>query len=435
MGSSVYFNCEAGISGDMAVAALIDLGASRTSLEKALSSIPAAGFRTAITRVQKNGIDCCDFNVILDEDNRDHDMEYLFGHSGAPRGTEGHSAVPDAEGSPESHREHHGGEHHHGANLTYVNSVIDGTEMTDGARRCAKKIFSILCDAEAAAHGLPPEDVHFHEVGALDSIVDIIALAVCFDSLDIERVYIPRIFEGCGSVRCRHGILPIPVPAVLNIAQKYSLPLSISRDIQGEFVTPTGAAFAAAVRTDGALPASFTVKKVGLGAGKRVYDKPSILRAMIIEDAAERNSDTVVRLEANIDDSTGEQLGYALECLFECGALDAAFIPCYMKKNRPAYLLYALCDEANRTKCEEVFFEETSTLGVRRVRMERIKLPRKVEEIATKWGAVRVKVSGEGGCKRFHPEYDDVSAICRRESLPFTEVYDAARKAAEESER
>lgn len=465
--SDLYLECNAGISGDMAVAAMIDAGADRTVLQKTLDSIPAHGFKTEISRVSKSGIDCCDFNVILDaeHENRDHDMEYLFGHEYAESAADEHSRNHKKEHQNEkehfhehNHEEHHHHEenshfdrrllsnvetlndhkhHHEHRNLSDVLEIIDKTEMTEGAKKLAHKIFRIIAEAESKAHNLPLEKVHFHEVGAIDSIVDVIALSVCFESLGVDRVFVPFLNEGSGTVRCQHGILPIPVPAVANIAEQYKLPLRIIQD-KGEFITPTGAAFVSAIMTDKVLPETFTVKKIGLGAGKRNYSRPSILRAFLIEEDeenaeieksrsaetyTENHSDRIVKLETNIDDCTGESLGFVMDELFSAGARDAHFIPCFMKKNRPAYLLSVICMENDRKKMEEIIFRHTTTIGIRRVFMERTVLDRKEIFLDSPYGKIRAKSVQGSGVFRTLPEYDDVAEIARKSGKPFGEIF------------
>ncbi|MCR4927469.1 MAG: LarC family nickel insertion protein [Lachnospiraceae bacterium] len=278
---TLYLECNTGISGDMIVAALLDLGASRDALDKALSGINDKSFSIKIGRVIKSGIDCCDFDVVLDEehDGHDHDMEYLYGH-----GHEGHDHHHDHDHEHHHDHDHHHHEHAHShRSLSDIVEIIDGLDLKPGAKDLAIKVFDILAHAEAKAHNKDINEVHFHEVGAIDSIVDIVSAAVCFDDLGITNVIIPRLCEGTGSVRCQHGILPVPVPAVLNIAAAHSLPISIT-DRKGEYVTPTGAAFAAAVMTSSRLPDVFIPVKVGLGAGKRDHEVPGILRAILIKD-------------------------------------------------------------------------------------------------------------------------------------------------------
>ena len=314
MGKTLYLECSAGISGDMSVAALLDLGADESALRAALASLPAKGFSIRTSRVKKSGLDACDFDVVLDaaHENHDHDMAYLYGtpdqaaacehdhghdheeihdHPGEPEHShdhahphghhDGHDRTHD---NPHDHEHQHAYNHHEHRSLTDVFAVVDAADITPGARSVAHRVFDVLADAEAAAHGVPRDEVHFHEVGAIDSIVDVVAFAVCFDDLGIDEVVVRELCEGEGSVRCQHGIMPVPVPAVANIVSANGIPLRIV-DVQGELVTPTGAAIAAAVRTRADLPERFIIKRVGLGAGKRDYATSGVLRAMLIEEA------------------------------------------------------------------------------------------------------------------------------------------------------
>ena len=412
----LYLECGTGISGDMTVAAMLDLGADQEKLLKVLEGIPGHGFKVQISRVKKSGIDCCDFDVILDQehDGHDHDMEYLYGHL---EGEGGHSA----------HTHSHDHDHHH-TGMREIREIIGNLEMTEGARALALRIFEILAQAESEAHGVPVDEVHFHEVGAIDSIVDIVAAAVCFDDLGIRNVAVTEIAEGCGTVRCQHGILQVPVPAVANIAKAHRLPMRFTSR-KGELVTPTGAAIAAALMTQEELPERFVIAKTGLGAGKREYEIPSILRAMIIEPCDQapetgHGKDTVWKLECDIDDSTGEQLGYALEKLYQEGAREAHFAPVFMKKNRPGWELTVICDREHLQKMEEVIFSQTTTIGIRRQEMERTVLTRKTVDVKTRFGVIPVKVSGEGTYMRVHPEYEKVSGAASEYGVPFGAVYD-----------
>ena len=291
----LYLECNAGISGDMLVAALLDLGADRAKLDEALQSIPAKGFTYNISRVSKAGVDCCDFDVVLDaeHENHDHDMSFLHGetvaahvHSHEHEHCHEHHHDHEHEQHHEHEHEHeHSHEHHHHhehRGLKEVIEIINGTQMSEQARALALKIFDIIAEAEGKAHAVAKEDVHFHEVGAIDSIVDIVAIAVCFDSLGVDEVIVPELCEGRGTVRCQHGVLPVPVPATANIMQSFGLNVRLL-PVQGEFVTPTGAAAAAALMTTDELPEQFKICAIGLGAGKRQYERPSILRALLIE--------------------------------------------------------------------------------------------------------------------------------------------------------
>ena len=424
---SLYLDCHTGISGDMVVAALLDAGADREVLETVLRSIPVSGFGIAISRVQKAALSACDFKVILDaaHENHDHDMKYLYGkeeshaHGGHFHSEESHTYGEHSH-SEESHT--HGEHHHHEhRGLTEIYSIIDGTNMLDSARTLAKKIFRILAEAEAKAHGVPLDQVHFHEVGAVDSIVDIVSAAVCLDNLAPDEVIVTGLSEGSGFVRCQHGMIPVPVPAVLNIVQAHGLTL-VPTGIQGELVTPTGAAIVAAIRTKETLPASFKCTRTGLGAGKRTYERPSLLRAMMLETEENDEKDTIWKLECNIDDCTGEALGYCMGKLLRSGARDVHYIPVYMKKNRPAYQLDVICDDTTRETLENIIFAETTTIGIRRCRMERTVMKREFATIATEYGHAAVKICRHGEIEKIYPEYESAAVIAEKSGMPVGEA-------------
>lgn len=278
----LYLECTSGISGDMCAAALLDAGASEEAVRRALESLPVEGFAVEISRVKKSGLDVCDFSVVLDaaHENHDHDMAYLHGQGGASEHGHDHD-----HGHAHDHDHAHGalgGHHHRGP--AEIAQIIDGAAMTDGAKAIAHCTFGFVADAEARAHGVPVGEVHFHEVGAVDSIADIIAIAVAADDLAPDGVVVSDLPCGYGTVRCQHGLIPVPAPATAFIAEAAGLTLS-PVGVEGELVTPTGAAAAAALRTEAALPERFSIKAIGMGAGKRAYDTPGILRAMIIEPA------------------------------------------------------------------------------------------------------------------------------------------------------
>lgn len=428
MERTLYLECYSGISGDMTVGALLDLGADTKALDEAVESIRplVSGFDVAVRRVQKAGIDACDFDVILDKEheNHDHDMEYLHGH---PYGEEHHDHEAHCH-HKEQHGEHYHGEahhhgegHHHHTGLKEITDVLNKAKLTDGARSLALKIFGILAEAESKAHNKPIDEVHFHEVGAVDSIVDIMSAAVCLDSLkekyNITNVIISELYEGHGSVRCQHGILPVPVPATANIMEAYGLPVHFM-EMQGEFVTPTGAAIAAAVRTTDRLPGRFRIVADGIGAGKRNYEKASLLRAMIVEEMTEQ-SEVIYKLESNIDDCPGEAFGYVMDRLLEAGARDVYYTPIYMKKNRPAYQLNVICKEADITRLEQIIFRETTTIGIRRAKLERTVLRREKRMNNTSFGTLEVKVCGD----RIYPEYEALAAVCQERGIPYLEAY------------
>jgi uncharacterized protein (TIGR00299 family) protein len=276
MKKALYFDCASGISGDMSVAALLDLGADKKMLLDTLDSLKLSGYKIEISEVEKSGIAACDFNVLLDKEheNHDHDMEYLHGDNHEHSHAECHHEHEHQHSAHTLHHEHR--------SLPDILTILENSSMTAGAKAMASKIFEILAEGEARAHRVPKEQVHFHEVGAVDSIVDIAAFAICMDFLGYEEVFLPVLKEGQGTIRCQHGILPIPVPATSNIVCTHKLPLSIL-PVQGELVTPTGAAIATAITTSYTLPEIFQINKIGVGAGKREYEVPGILRVMEIQ--------------------------------------------------------------------------------------------------------------------------------------------------------
>ena len=420
MKKTMYLECQSGISGDMTVAALLDLGADEEVLKKALSSLPVSGFQIQISRVKKAGLDVCDFDVLLDKvhENHDHDMEYLHGHS--HEHSHNHSA--------------HAHHHHVHRGMKEIMDILNAAALTDRARATAVRIFTILGEAEAKAHGTTLEEVHFHEVGAVDSIVDIVSVAVCLDNLGIEEVIVPEICEGGGTIRCQHGILPVPVPAVTNIAAAHGLNLHLTGE-EGEYITPTGAAIVAAVGTSQTLPESFIIRKIGLGAGKREYKRPGILRAMLIETQKKETKDVIWKLESDIDDCSGEVLGYIMDLLFQAGAREVHYVPVFMKKNRPAYEICVLCTEDLIPAMEEILFCETTTIGIRRQCMERTILNRENRRVDTSYREARVKLCelpGTNGVWRCYPEYDSVIALCKVSGLSYQDMYQQILKTWEE---
>ena len=270
-----------GISGDMTVAALLDLGASEEHLREQLATLPVDGFTIAVTRANKHGIDACDFDVQLAEEleNHDHDMAWLYGNEAATEHTHEHE---HEHGHEHGHEDHHHAHHHHHRSLADVTAIIDGSQLSNGAKRRALAIFTALAAAEAKAHGKTPETVMFHEVGAVDSIVDVCSVAICLDDLGIEDIVVESLSEGHGTIRCAHGLMPIPVPAVANLCQAGNIALTPA-PVAGELVTPTGAAIVTALRTSEHLPVRYRIEAVGYGAGKRPYEGCSgTLRCLLV---------------------------------------------------------------------------------------------------------------------------------------------------------
>jgi uncharacterized protein (TIGR00299 family) protein len=457
----------------MTVAALLDLGADQQVLLEGLKSLKVEGYQIVIGRKEKNSISACDFDVILDEgveDQHSHDHSDNFENDHGHNHGHGHDQDHDHSHDHNHSHNHTQGEdhnvgqihshnkdyshshshaisnakitrgktiinahtpiqygHHDHRNLSIINEIIDGSSISDRAKSIAKRIFYIVAAAESKAHGKPIDEVHFHEVGAIDSIVDIVAAAICIDNLNIKEVIVSELYEGTGFITCQHGLLPIPVPAVSNIAAEHQLPLHIT-NVKGELVTPTGAAIVAALRTKTSLPREMKILKIGLGAGKRSYQGASgLLRAMLIEDTASRNANTIADrvwvLEANIDDCPGEALAYTMELLLKQGAKDAYYTPIYMKKNRPAYMLGVICDEDKLELLEEIIFTHTTTIGIRRTEARRTMLRREQQSVRTPYGEAIVKVCNFKDQFYYYPEYESVKKLSEASGIDYLSMY------------
>lgn len=461
----LYLDCASGISGDMTVGALLDLGASREKLEMALKSLGVSGYHLHFGRTKKCGIDAYDFDVHLEEEEHDHHHDHAHVHEDGHDVNEhaGEHVHNHEEMCEHSHKEklhehdhshdghdhepHHDHEHNHDHEHTHTHDhmhphvhrnihdifeIIDRLDASERVKDLARSMFEIVAKAESKAHAVPVSEVHFHEVGAIDSIVDVISAAFCLEDLGIHRVVVSPLSEGHGFARCQHGLMPVPVPATANIAAAEGLELTL-RDVEGEMVTPTGAAIAAAFRTESALPKKYQIEKIGIGAGNKDFAHANILRAMILTDKsveAETGKDghdesPMWVMEANLDDCTGESLGFAMELLLKAGARDVWYTPAYMKKNRPAYVLHVLMTAEKKEELEQLIFSCTTTIGVRRYPVERTILPREVREIRTRYGAAKVKLCRRGDVDMCYPEYESVRAICLKTGKSFQEVFHA----------
>ena len=437
MGKILYLECNSGISGDMTVGALLDLGADRQVLENALESLGVDGYHLHFGRKVVCGLDAFDFDVHLEADGHGHSHEHTHRQEDAYERVDscGHSEVHEhCHGHKHEHSHEHEDGHSHShthRNLHDIYHIIDHLDSNERVKEMARTMFRIVAEAESKAHGLPVEQVHFHEVGAIDSIVDIISVAVCMDNLGVEDVVVSALSEGHGHVRCQHGVLPVPVPATANIASSYGLKLHFT-DNDGEMVTPTGAAIAAALRTKDRLPSSCRLLKVGMGAGNKVFKQANVLRAMLLETSQEEDR-TMWVLETNLDDCTGEMLGLAMEMLLDAGATDVWYTPIHMKKNRPAYMLSVLCRESSIEAMEEIILTQTTTIGIRRYPTERTILERSEIQVETSYGPADVKVCAYKGRTFFYPEYESIRRICREQGVDFQTAYHQARMKAEES--
>ena len=448
---ALIFDGTSGISGDMTVAALLDLGASEERLMAALATLPVHGFEARVSRVTKSGLSACDFDVVLDDEhqNHDHDMAWLFGENGADE-HEHHHHHDEGHEHEHCHEHAHGHDHGHGhhhahRSLADVRAVIEASGLTSHAKELALAVFGKLAEAEAKAHGATPDTVMLHEVGAVDPIVDICAVAACLDDLGVDQVIAPCLSEGHGTIRCAHGMMPIPVPAVANLCSAAGIEL-VPAPVHGELVTPTGAAIVAALRTSAELPDSYRILACGYGAGKRAYENTAgVLRVTLAEVADARNEEAadddpgaehpVTKLECDLDDCTGEALGRTIELLMAAGARDAHAIPVVMKKGRPGYQLEVICDESNQQQLMDLVFENTTTIGIRSMTMLRHPLRRQPDEVQTRFGSIATKrVVLPNGSVRSYPEYGSVVAACERTGASFQEVFRAVEAAAVEAD-
>ena len=376
-----YLDAFSGISGDMTVGALLDAGAPAEPLIDALKSMDM-GARFEVETTTRGGLTASRFRVIT-------------------------------EGQGHAHR-----------HLKHILSMIDRAPLSARAKQNASDVFRRLGDAEAGVHGVSIEKVHFHEVGAVDSIADIVGACVALDLLDIGEIRASAINVGGGTVNTEHGVLPVPAPATAALLRGKPI---YSRGPAVELTTPTGAAIATTLSSGfGPLPA-MRIERIGHGAGDRDFgDQPNVLRILVGQRTGAAEATLVSVLEANIDDSSPQVLGYALERLLDAGALDASFSPLQMKKNRPGALLRVIARPEDQERLAAIVFAETSTLGLRIYPAERRVEERRMVEVETPFGTVRVKVSGHGS---FAPEYEDCRAIALRTNRPLPQVLAAAQEA------
>ncbi|KAA6328808.1 hypothetical protein EZS27_022329 [termite gut metagenome] len=391
----LYFDCFSGISGDMTLSALLDLGIDKDILVNELKKLGLNGWEIAVTNVSKHGIEAKHVDVVL-ENGIWGKVTGMFHH-------------------------HHSHSHVH-RNMGDIARIIDASGISSGAKELAKRIFMRLALAEAKVHGSTPEEVHFHEVGAMDSIIDIVGAAICIDILSPDKVYASALHDGYGFVKCQHGTIPVPVPAVTEVLSARGVSFK-QLDIEGEMMTPTGAAIVAELAESfGSMP-EMKITKTGYGAGKKDFPIPNLLRVMLGETVATtEQSDSVTVIETNIDDTTPEILGYVMERLFEAGAKDVFFIPIQMKKNRLATLLSVICDEVETALMEHIIFTETSTIGLRKYSVTRSCLPRKAVTVATPYGNAEAKEVTFEGTTRTTLEYDDACRLARAKNVPLRDI-------------
>lgn len=383
-----YFDAFSGLSGDMTVGALLHLGVSLEALRAELAKLPLSGYQLSQGERVQSGIRATKFNVEVRE----------------PLGERSFRAI---------------------ARLLQESALLPQVKET------ALRIFTVLAEAEGRVHGVAPEAVHFHEVGAVDSIVDIVGAAFGLHALGIEKVYASALPMGKGFVSSRHGVLPIPGPATVELLKGWPVRLE---DGDAELVTPTGAAIIAAVARQGPVP-QLQLAAVGYGAGERTLpDRPNLLRVLVGTTGETPREEQLLVLETNIDDLNPELYEHVMERVFAAGARDVFLAPIQMKKNRPGVLLWVLGETADRDKLSTILFAETSTLGVRSYPVARVALRRESREVVTSYGSVRVKLAhSPDGRINVAPEYEDCRRLAREKEVPLKLVYEAAVRSARES--
>lgn len=426
----------------MSVAAMLDLGIEPDYLVKELEKIHLQGYELSIRKKSMRGITGTDFDVILTENEPEHAYApyghehphdnhvsddahthshdaYTHAHDAHTHSHDDHAHVHDAHAHPHGDHAHS----HDNAHTRWceIRKLIAGSELGESVKKLAVNIFTRVAEAEAKVHGVSVEAVEFHEVGAVDSIVDIVSFAILFDAIHPDRVIIAPMNTGSGTVKCRHGVLPVPAPATSEILAQRNAAV-YSSGIKGELITPTGAAIACEIaHSFGTLPA-MCIEKVGYGTGKKDFGVPNVLRA-ILGTVDETRNDEVMVMEANIDDMTGEIAGFTLERLMLEGALDAFYTPVYMKKNRPAVKLTVLTGIEHVSKLERIILSETTTIGIRKYRVSRTVMDRTSKTVELPYGQVMVKQCAWEDIKRYSVEFESAKKLALEAKLPLQQVY------------
>jgi len=394
----LYYDCFAGISGDMNLGAMIDLGMDVDILKKELARLPVHGYTLKVEKDMRKGISGTRVQVIIDDQHR-HLHDHVHHHNHEP-----------------AHQHHH---HSYGE----IRQMISSSGLNDKVKDMSLAIFAKIAEAEAKVHNKAMDEVHFHEVGAIDSIVDIVGAAICIDQLAPDLIQCTTVELGGGMVHCAHGIYPVPAPATSEIIK--NIPVR-KGTVNYEATTPTGAAILAACVNEFTDKTNFTILRTGYGIGSKDTDLPNVLRVFLCETTGDGETQTVPSfiIECNIDDMNPEFYDYIIDSLFSAGANDVFITPMMMKKSRPAVKLSVLCTPDAESRINEVLFMETSTIGIRKYSVDKTMLDRKIEQVSTRFGEVRIKSAFyKGICIKSKPEYDDCIKIARLKNIPISDVY------------
>ena len=377
---TLYIECNMGAAGDMLLASLAELTGDVKACEVKLNLLGIPGVAYNFEKSVKCGIE----------------------------GTHAHVLVSGVEEDEHMHEEHH---HHHHTHMSDIENIINGLNVSDKVKSDALAVYGHIAEAESKAHGKPITDIHFHEVGTMDAVADIVGVCVLLEQIGADRIVVSPLATGFGQVRCAHGILPVPAPATASIIE--GIP-TYSGTVEGELLTPTGAALLKHFADSFGSRPVMAIEKTGYGMGKKDFPKANMLRTFMGEEVTE-DGGKIVEIRFNVDDMTGEESGYATNLFFENGALDVFTTPVFMKKNRPGILFTLVIRPEDKEKFAKLIFENTTTIGFRYIAMDRYRLARREEKVMTKYGEVSFKVSEGYGVIRTKPEYDDVSGILGNE--------------------
>ena len=406
---TLYIECNMGAAGDMLLASLAELTGGVKACEEKLNSIGIPGVTYNFEKSVKCGIEGTHAHVVvngIEEDehmHEHHDHEHSHEHEHHHEHThEEHAHTHDHE-----HEEHH----HHHTHMSDIENIINGLSVSAKVKSDALAVYGLIAEAESKAHGKPVTDIHFHEVGTMDAVADIVGVCILLEQIGADRIVVSPLATGFGQVKCAHGILPVPAPATASIIE--GIP-TYTGSVEGELLTPTGAALLKHFADNFGARPIMAISKTGYGMGKKDFEKANMLRTFIGEEQT-ADDDKVIEMSCNVDDMTGEEIGYATGIFLNSGALDVFTTPVYMKKNRPGILITCIVKPEDKEKFAKLIFEHTTTIGIRYTAMDRFRLARHGEKVMTKYGEVSVKVSEGFGVTRVKPEYDDVAGIVDKE--------------------
>lgn len=401
---TLYIECNMGAAGDMLLASLAELTGDVKACEEKLNSLGIPDVTYNFESSVKCGITGTHARVValgIEEDEHMHEHHHHEEH-------EHHEHSHDHD--HEEHEHHH---HHHHTAMSDIETIIGGLNVSDTVKSDALAVYGLIAEAESRAHGRPVTEIHFHEVGTMDAVADIVGVCVLLEQIGADRIVVSPLATGFGQVRCAHGILPVPAPATAHIIE--GIP-TYSGTVEGELLTPTGAALLKHFADSFGSRPVMTITKTGYGMGKKDFPKANMLRTFIGEEISE-DGDKIIEIRFNVDDMTGEEIGYATSLFMENGALDVFTTPVGMKKNRPGVLITLVIKPEDKEKFAKLVFENTTTIGFRYTAMDRYRLERREEKVMTKFGEARVKISEGYGVTKTKPEYDDIKEIADGKNL------------------